>query len=266
MRRLQWKLYWQLGPRKPLVLDDWWEGMSIILPRSGCAAPIFYRRFSSEPLVRVLAQTLRPGMTVLDVGAHIGEYTLIAAQLVGKTGTVIAFEPEALWMRTLSANIAMNGLKNVHIEQVMVGDRDRGAAAGSDSRSMADLLVDASSPSQPRPPRISLDGFAALHGLADIGLIKIDAAGNERDVVLGSRQLLERRAVRSIICKFYHPQVVSSRFGYHPRETLELLNQFGFTLSVLRNEEPAPITASTDTTSILQGELYGLSILGVAGE
>ncbi|MGN6130528.1 MAG: FkbM family methyltransferase, partial [Nocardioidaceae bacterium] len=63
------------------------------------------------------------GDTVVDVGAHIGLYTLKAAQAVGPTGTVLAFEPSASNYRLLEKNVRENGYHNVQLAQVAVSNR-----------------------------------------------------------------------------------------------------------------------------------------------
>jgi len=67
----------------------------------------------SEEELRALLAFIRPGMTVLDVGANIGTHTIPLAQAVGPQGNVIAFEPQRMVFTTLCANIALNALGNV---------------------------------------------------------------------------------------------------------------------------------------------------------
>ena len=68
--------------------------MEIDLPNSGSAAPLFYGMFESDPIVRIMEFLLKPGMTMVDVGSHVGAYALAAAKLVGATGIVHAIEPQ----------------------------------------------------------------------------------------------------------------------------------------------------------------------------
>ena len=62
--------------------------------------PLFYHAF---------VQTLREGMTVFDIGAHIGIFTLAAAKRVGKAGHVCAFEPSPETVRLLQRHVTFNG-------------------------------------------------------------------------------------------------------------------------------------------------------------
>lgn len=68
-----------------------------------------------EPLVgATIRKFLKPGMTFLDVGAHIGYFTLMGARCVGPTGSVISFEPEWENFALLVENIESHELKNVY--------------------------------------------------------------------------------------------------------------------------------------------------------
>ncbi len=135
---------------------------------------------------------VQPGMTVVDVGANLGIYTLLFARLVGPKGTVIAFEPEPRLFRALRENCA--GLSNVRLINAAVG-----AAAGRgmlmrgslNSGNNSLLGIDAS---KGQPNAGCLVNVVALDQVVnnDIDFIKVDVQGNEWDVFLGMRRLLGR--------------------------------------------------------------------------
>jgi hypothetical protein len=69
-----------------------------------------------EPDVsHILGKVLREGDVVIDVGANIGFFTVLASLLVGPAGRVVAFEPEADNLARLRANLAHNVCKNVTV-------------------------------------------------------------------------------------------------------------------------------------------------------
>src|SRR6202022_4832032 len=70
---------------------------------------------------------LRPGMTVLDAGAHHGLYTLLASKRVGKQGRVIAFEPSPRERKRLRRHLRVNRCKNVDVQSCALGDQGREA-------------------------------------------------------------------------------------------------------------------------------------------
>jgi FkbM family methyltransferase len=78
-----------------------------------------------EPNVTVaFERALARGDVCLDVGAHIGYYTLLAAKLVGPQGHVYAFEPSPDSFRALHENIELNGLANVTAVALAVGEQN----------------------------------------------------------------------------------------------------------------------------------------------
>jgi FkbM family methyltransferase len=69
-----------------------------------------------EPIEAYLfTRLLQPGMTVIDGGANVGQYTLLASRAVGPTGAVYSFEPVPATFRRLQAHVADNMLANVHL-------------------------------------------------------------------------------------------------------------------------------------------------------
>jgi FkbM family methyltransferase len=77
----------------------------------------------SESEVEVFRRFVKPGDTVLDVGANIGAHTVVLSQLVGSSGQVYAFEPECYNYYTLCGNLAINNIFNTIASQVGVSNR-----------------------------------------------------------------------------------------------------------------------------------------------
>jgi FkbM family methyltransferase len=153
---------------------------------------------------RLMDRVLRPGMTVLDVGANVGYNTVYAAARVGARGRVVALEPAADNFAVLQENIAANDLANVASHRLAAG-----AGAGvrrlfvrgdlsavnsfysescySDVTGVADVTV------------VRLDDVWA--GTPD--LVKIDVEGAELEVLDGMTRLLASPEVRLIV--EWHP-------------------------------------------------------------
>jgi len=74
---------------------------------------IYFFGLYEEATVRWFRSFLRPGMVVLDVGAHVGQYSLLSASCVGPTGRVHSFKPNLVTYRLLSNNLALNDFRNV---------------------------------------------------------------------------------------------------------------------------------------------------------
>jgi FkbM family methyltransferase len=71
----------------------------------------------------MLERVLRPGMTVLDIGANIGYYALMELGLIGSAGTLIAVEPSPSNVELLKRNLALNGYQNTEVHQAAISDQ-----------------------------------------------------------------------------------------------------------------------------------------------
>lgn len=78
-----------------------------------------YELFETE----VVKKQIKKGMTVLNIGAYIGYYTLLASRLVGEKGKVFAFEPDPANFKLLKKNIKLNNSKNIKLIQKAASDK-----------------------------------------------------------------------------------------------------------------------------------------------
>jgi FkbM family methyltransferase len=173
--------------------------MTIRLAHSSNSYGIFLHDGFSDPQVADLFMSfLRPGMVVFDCGAHIGELTLLFSQLAGPQGKVHAFEPDPRTLPYLEENIRTNGLKQVVLNPVAVGEkqaevafslaRDPTSSSVTTRCSSSDPAVDTAKVSM-----ISLDSYVQQNGLSRIDAIKIDTEGSELAVIHGASALLQKR-------------------------------------------------------------------------
>lgn len=97
---------------------------------------------TAEPeVVRFFVEHVKPGDTVLDLGANVGYFTLIAAALTGPTGKVVAYEPIPANLEALRRNVELNRLENVEIVAAAVSDREGTAEINVDSGDQNASLV-----------------------------------------------------------------------------------------------------------------------------
>src|SRR5665213_715101 len=102
-RRLWWRLRWAVSgqPWKIRLRND----IDMVAPKGGAGALIYYQGYSEPETARFLTAFLKSGMTFWDVGAHIGEYSLLAARSVGSVGHVHAFEQQPKVFEFLLRNV-----------------------------------------------------------------------------------------------------------------------------------------------------------------
>jgi FkbM family methyltransferase len=169
--------------------------------------------------MRAFRDHLKPGMTVADVGANKGDFTLLAASLVGPTGRVIAFEPDPDNQRWLNRSVEASGYRNIDCVQAALGKSPGTATLHRANRSgwhtMLPGLQDRSEGQFAVQVR-TLDEFAPLDA------VKIDVEGFEEQVLLGASRALAGPALRVVFLDL-HPQL-----GVDVPRTLGLLADAGF--------------------------------------
>lgn len=144
---------------------------------------------SYEPeQTRLFEEHVRPGDTVLDVGAHVGYYTVLSAVLAGERGAVWAFEPNPANARFLRRHAEINGLRQVRVTQAAVADANGTARFGFGRGSGTGHLA---ADGEVEVRTVRLDDFCAEHGIAPAA-VKIDVEGAEGAVLEGARGVLAR--------------------------------------------------------------------------
>ncbi len=147
-----------------------------------------------ERLTRHFVRILHPGDCVIDIGANVGYYTMVAAKLVGPAGCVHAFEASRQTCAWLEANAALNPDANIHVHGQAVTDRCgqteffTATADRTGYSSIRDLGEQTAAVAT--VPTISLDSM--LSELPPTRLVKIDVEGAELLVLRGMRGLIER--------------------------------------------------------------------------
>jgi FkbM family methyltransferase len=144
-----------------------------------------------------IAPHLPSGGTFVDVGAHVGIYTIRAAKTVGPQGRVIAVEPNPSTLNDLRHNIAAYGFKNVTVQPVACGDKRTklklfaGPATNSGMTSLSEKNAQTSSTSW-EVDVVPLDDLIVAEGLIRLDALKIDTEGAETLVLRGARNTIKR--------------------------------------------------------------------------
>ena len=191
-----------------------------------------------------MRSVLRPGMTVVDVGAHCGYFTLLASTLVGRNGRVIAFEPSPASFELLVANVWRNGARNVTALPWAVGQDDGHADLYLAEGNTGDhRLVKAEDQRDSVSVRcVALDTLIGLIGSVDF--LKVDTQGYEGAVLGGSRQLLAESADPILTIEFWPFGLL--RAGEDPRGFIRRVQDSGFHLEELDPSGDGPATLNVD--------------------
>jgi FkbM family methyltransferase len=130
------------------------------------------------------------GETAIDVGAHIGSYTL---RMASRFRHVIAFEPNPYNRHILNLNIQLNKMQNVHVEDAALSDTDGASqlflqrtTGGTGSLNPHHYGFKYDTTVQVKVRR--LDHFE----IPEVDVLKIDAEGNELQILKGASQTIDR--------------------------------------------------------------------------
>jgi FkbM family methyltransferase len=146
-------------------------------------------------LTQCLARYLKAGMTVVDVGANFGYYTLLCGDAVGENGRVIAVEPNPDTVDLLRETVNLNGLSS----RTTIVPNALGSKAGRvlfyvpDSEPKNATIVQRTGHPGGQTIEVSavtLDEAAKSAGKVDV--VKIDAEGGEIGVIAGMKELIAR--------------------------------------------------------------------------
>ena len=168
---------------------------------AGYRMSIDWNRFRSfvygtwEPeVISAVTATVKSGMTVIDIGAHIGYYTLLFAKCVGSSGRVISFEPLPANFELLNENVHLNRLSCVKTfpqavfsrnEQIILTVPDNLLHSGDAS------VCHGGGTKQFCVQATTLDSFCDSSRLQP-DLIKMDVEGAEHEVLMGATETIAR--------------------------------------------------------------------------
>lgn len=158
---------------------------------------------------RWLKSHLRPGMTAMDVGAHVGVLSVFMAGLVGSAGRVFSFEPSSRNFARLEKNLSGNGLAHARAVRAAVGAEEGEARLVLHSTSSGHALEASglTGDGSETVPVVTLDAFLDREK-ARPDVLKIDAERSELFVVAGARKTLSGPKAPCVVC-----EVPASRKG-----------------------------------------------------
>src|SRR5260221_5026119 len=146
--------------------------------------------------LRFVESYLKAGMTVLDIEAHHGLYSLLASKRVGKSGRVRSFEPSPRERKFLKQNLGINRCRNVQVESFALG-----SCAGRAELFLVEGIEDGCNSLRPPAAEVtttklpievrSLDEYLEQRSIEKVDFIKLDVEGAEIEVLRGATRLLQ---------------------------------------------------------------------------
>jgi len=201
------------------------DGFCFVMRPNWCDYEISSSFF--EPEVK---QVFKPkmGEVVIDVGAHIGLYTVRSARAVGKGGLVIALEPDPETFALLNLNVNLNKSGDVVTLRRAAYESDGTSilhrSVGSGGHSL--VRVSEETTGEIEVPTITLDTLARMFDLDRVDWVKIDVEGAELAVLKGANNAL--RMVKSLIVEVW---------SENANEVFSILERRGYRITVLTRAE-----------------------------
>jgi FkbM family methyltransferase len=215
-------------------------------------------------ITQFFLETISEGMCILEIGANIGYYTLLAARRTGFSGKVFAFEADPDNFEILHRNIEVNGfIDKAKIINKAVVDRTGEVSFsklkihhGSNSlinfettfleryRDMASIVT---------VPAITIDDFFGGE-IPRIDLIKLDAEGSEPCILRGMAKTIQQNQKLKIITEFA-PELIR-QLGEKPDAFLKSIEDLGFNIQVITPMNEVVSKTKEEIVSLQYCELF----------
>lgn len=209
--RIRWicvRPYWRKRAENGLVVrkvNDY--QMYLDLDDIGLSRELLFNGTREEMETRLARDVLKPGMTVLDIGANLGYYALLEASLVGENGFVYAIEPIPRNYEILTKNVDLNRYKNCRTycmgvsskngtEKMYVSnasnwhsmpsgeEEDQSEIRKQWLKGRVDRVIDV--------PITTVDAFVAEQGIGKVDFIRMDIEGHELEAIPGMEETLKK--------------------------------------------------------------------------
>ena len=193
----------------------------------------FYGVYRTERRHKAFMRScIKPGDTIIDVGAHVGYYTLFFAKSVGNNGRVVSFEPNPNNRNILKSNIERNGFNNVELRPEVASDRKgevelympddentgNGTLYASDAATQGTITVHS----------VSTGSLLLELGIDTINMIKIDVEGHEVSVLQGLSNYLSQEPESAPGILVEVNEYTLNNAGKTPKDVFTIMSSFGY--------------------------------------
>jgi FkbM family methyltransferase len=235
-RRVKWHWWDIIHKLRPVhwVLLPCRDAAQILLRSNSVIAQMIYSMGYEEEERQFLRRTLGPGMTVFDLGANVGWYTILMAQAVGPRGAVHAFEPYPDTFYNLQLNVALNKLSNITLNCLALSQEsgtvpfhvfpegyDAFNSMGAKKR-----LGRLEAVQQISVPTITLDEYCREKNLRSLDFLKLDVEGMEEFVLRGGQQILQQSPHLVILIELNDKGALQC--GSSVATVMQMLQELGF--------------------------------------
>lgn len=232
-QKKKWKALFQSSDSIIFSLSD---TLKIKLFQQSAISELIYNGFE-ETEIQFLKDTLKEGDYFLDIGANIGLFSLFAAEKVGPSGKVIAFEPAPDTFQKLTENVQINNFTNVELHNLGVSDQVAKipffvSQNGYDAWNSFGNLTNKSQTIATEVEVKPLDDLLSTIDAAKIKLVKIDVEGWEKFVLFGGQHFFK---TQQPIVMMEFTESTCFEVGYMVQELYDIMETHGYRWYELKN-------------------------------
>lgn len=221
------------------------DGLTLNFFPSAMSFSLWVRPSSFADLGRIAA-IAEPSDTVVDVGANIGYFSLLASKAVGDSGRVIAFEPDPRTFGFLKSNLESNDARNVEAHRLAVSRTSGSLLLAQGKQDTMNRLV-ADRDDADHVIHVEVISLDSLDIDTEIGLLKVDAEGYDYEVLAGATKTLSR--TRNVVVECSERQLRAN--GTSSNQLVALLLASGF--DVWKVDDDGRPTERVDESYVGQG-------------
>ncbi|HEX8734981.1 MAG TPA: FkbM family methyltransferase [Pyrinomonadaceae bacterium] len=189
---------------------------------------------------------LREGMTVFDVGANVGELTLLFSRFAGASGSVHAFEPSRAAFERLETICRAADRHNAVLNNLALSDEkglirlhvyaDNYLSFNSQAaRPLKNYGLEIEPVGIEETPATTIDDYCAENAIGQIDLLKIDTEGAELQVMKGARKMLSFKRIKCLTFEFGQ---TTFDMGNRPEEIEDFLGEMNYNIRNIVKKNP----------------------------
>lgn len=182
---------------------------------------VFYRTYG--------ACKIETSDIVIDIGAHIGSFSLLASEYV-KKGKVYAYEPFGITYNYLKRNVELNNKENILIFSKAVGKKTKDSELYVNNLNLAETSLYKKTDTKQPIKVITLSKVFKDNKLTHCDVLKLDCEGAEYDILFSSKSLLPK--IKRIILEAHEPKYFNLPEDYTPEKLIKYLEENNFKVIV----------------------------------
>ena len=201
-----------------------------------------------DEVKKTFVNNIKEDNTVIDVGANMGEFSLIASKKIGPKGNVISIEPLKQAVFWLKKNYILNGFSNYEILEKAVGNNSGTMTLYKKSSSSVQGTLDPDITKREYIPSgeilvETIDEIISTRNIDKVDILKIDVEGFEYEVLSGCKNSFKQNKIKKIICEIHSSYL--KKKGLDEKMIYSLLKENGFSITVLDKSKDLPHILAT---------------------